>query len=204
MAYRSVKKHEVFKENPFVEKAIEDIKIIKKTQVIRPKNKDEIQLIVSSQGSVEGHTAFMRYIEVEEEKFAKVYLSQFTAFWDLSKSAIRVFGYILSILKPKQDEFFLEMNKCLEYTQYKHPKDVLSGISSLIECGIIARSDSHFKYFINPLVIFNGDRVSFAKTYIKKKRAVISNPNQLNLLDEINSETTIEQFEKNKQDKDIA
>jgi hypothetical protein len=193
MAYKSVKKYEVFKENPFVEKAIQDIKIVKKTQVIRPKNKNEIQLIVSSNGDIEGHSAFMRYIEVDEEKFTKLYLSQFTAFWELSKSAIRVFGYIISILKPKQDEFFLEMIKCLEYTKYKHPKDVLSGISNLIECGIVARSDSHFKYFINPLVIFNGDRVTFAKTYIKKKKQ--SNHNQLNLLDQIDYKDKIGTFE---------
>jgi hypothetical protein len=170
MAYKSVKQYETFKENPFVEKAIQDIKIIQKTQVIRSKNRDEIQMIVNSDGEVEGHTAFMKFVEVDEEQFAKVYLSQFTAFWELPKSAIRVFGFIINILKPKKDEFYLEMTKCLEYTKYKHPKDVLSGLSGLIECGIIARSDSHFKYFINPLVVFNGDRVSFAKTYIKKKK----------------------------------
>ncbi|MDO1451519.1 RepA protein [Rhodocytophaga aerolata] len=193
MAYKSVKQYEVFRENPFVEKAIQDIKIVKKTQVIRPKNKDEIQLIVSSAGDVEGHSAFMRYIEVDEEKFTKLYLSQFTSFWELSKAAIRVFGYIISILKPKQDEFFLEMNRCLEYTKYKHPKDVLSGIANLIECGIVARSDSHFKYFINPLVIFNGDRVTFAKTYIKKKKQ--ADHNQLNLVDQIDYKDKIEKFE---------
>jgi len=173
MAYKSVKQHTAFKENPFIEKAIDDIKIIRKTQVIRPKNRDEIQMIVSSSGEIEGHTAFMKYVEVDEEQFAKVYLSQFTAFWELPKSAIRVFGFIINSLKPKKDEFYLEMNKCLEYTKYKHPKDVLSGLSALIECEIIARSDSHFKYFINPLVVFNGDRVSFAKTYIKKKKQAI-------------------------------
>jgi hypothetical protein len=46
----------------------------------------------------------------------------------------------------------------------------LSGLAVLVECGIIARSDSHFKYFINPLVVFNGDRVTFAKTYVRKKK----------------------------------
>ena len=75
------------------------------------------------------------------------------------------------------------MTKCLEYTQYKHPKDVLFGLSGLIECGIIARSDSHFKYFINPLVVFNGDRVTFAKTYIKKKKE--ANKSQLDLFQEV-------------------
>ncbi len=183
MAYKSVKQYEAFKENPFIEKAIEDIKIIRKTQVMRSKNRDEIQMIVNSDSEVVGHTAFMKFVEVDEEKFAKLYLSQFTAFWELPKSAIRVFGFIINILKPKKDEFYLEMNKCIEYTQYKHPKDVLSGLSSLIECGIIARSDSHFKYFINPLVVFNGDRVTFAKTYIKKKTE--ANKAQLDLFNEV-------------------
>jgi hypothetical protein len=190
MAYKSVKKHEAFKENPFVEQAIQDIKIIQKTQVVRSKNRDEIQLIVNSSGEVEGHTAFMKFVEVDEEQFAKVYLSQFTAFWDLSKPAIRVFGFIINVLKPKQDEFFLEMNKCLDYTKYKHPKDVLSGISALIECGIIARSDSHFKYFINPMVVFNGDRVSFAKTYIKRKK-VQSSAKQLSMFDKDKDVTSL-------------
>lgn len=170
MKYAKLKGQPTFLENPFVEQAIRDIKIIQKTQVVRPSNKDEIQMITSTGGEVTGYTAFMRFVEVDEEKFAKVYLSQFTAFWELTKPAIRVFGYILSILRPKQDEFFLEMNKCLSYTKYTHANSVLSGLAVLVECGIIARSDSHFKYFINPLVVFNGDRVTFAKTYVKKKK----------------------------------
>jgi len=170
MKYAKLKGQPTFLENPFVEQAIKDIKIIQKTQVVRPSNRDEIQMITSTGGEVTGYTAFMRFVEVDEEKFAKVYLSQFTAFWELTKPAIRVFGYILSILKPKQDEFFLEMNKCLSYTKYTHANSVLSGLAVLVECGIIARSDSHFKYFINPLVVFNGDRVTFAKTYVKKKK----------------------------------
>jgi hypothetical protein len=43
-------------------------------------------------------------------------------------------------------------------------------MSELIEAGIIARTRYHYQYFINPLIVFNGDRVTFAKTYIKKKK----------------------------------
>ena len=170
MKYAKLKAQPTFNENPFVEQAMNDIKVVRKTQVVRPENRDEIQMITSTDGEVTGYTAFMRFVELDEERFAKVYLSQFTAFWELTKPAIRVFGYILSILKPKQDEFFLEMDKCLAYTKYTHANSVLSGLAVLVECGIIARSNSHFKYFINPLVVFNGDRVTFAKTYVKKKK----------------------------------
>lgn len=182
MKYKSIKTFEEFEENPFVEKAIQDIKIIKRQQVIRAKNKDEIQMIVNTDGEVEGYSAFMRLVEVDEEKFAKVYLSQFVAFWELSKPAIRVFGYILSVLKPKQDNFYFIMEDCLKYTGYSHRNHVLTGLANLMECSIIARSSNSVRYFINPLVVFNGDRVTFAKTYIKKKKdKEIANKNQLDL-----------------------
>lgn len=169
--YKKIKGFNSYEENPFVEKVIKDIKIVRRTQVVRSKGgKEEIQMITSSDGEVMGHSAFMRFIEVDEESFAKVYISQFTAFWDLSKPAIRVFGYILTVLKPKQDSFIFDMGDCLEHTKYSTEKSIFEGLSNLIECGIVARSNRHYKYFINPLVVFNGDRVSFAKTFIKRKK----------------------------------
>lgn len=185
MAYKKVGIYEKFKENPFVEKTIGDMIIRKKTQVMRTGNKDEIQMITNIDGVVEGYSAFMRYIEVDEEKFAKLYLSQLCSFWDLTKASIRVFSYMLSILKPKQDSFILRMNDCLDYTKYKNRKDVMNGIGGLIDSGIIARSEYEFEYFLNPMVVFNGDRVTFAKTYIKKKKdAENGNESQLNIFDQ--------------------
>lgn len=32
-----------------------------------------------------------------------------------------------------------------------------------------ARGPNEYNWFINPLIVFNGDRVSFTKTYVKKK-----------------------------------
>ena len=181
--YKKLKEFEAFEENPFIEQAVNDIKVVKRTQVIRPTSKDEIQMITSTDGEVTGYTAFMRFVEVDEERFAKVYLSQFTSFWDLSKPAIRVFSYVLTVLKPKQDSFMFDMTDCLTHTKYSTEKSVFEGLSSLIECGIVARGNRHYKYFINPLVVFNGDRVTFAKTYVKKRKEKSSSlqENQLNL-----------------------
>jgi hypothetical protein len=171
MKYNPITKQPAFEENPFVEKAIQDIKIVQKTQVIRPQNKGEIQLIISSgSGEIQGHSAFMKFVEVDEMQFAKVYISQFASFWELSKPAIRVFGFIITILKPKQDFFNFDMDDCMKYTGYTQRNHILTGLSCLIDCGIIARSNKSYKYFINPLVVFNGDRVSFAKTYIKRRK----------------------------------
>ena len=170
MKYKSIKKLPKHDVNPFIEKAIDEIKVVKKTQVMRASNRNEIQMIVSDDGIVEGHSAFMRFVEVDEEKFAKVYLSQFESFWELSKPAIRVFGYIINYIMPNQDTFMLRMDKALEYTKYTHANSVISGLTDLIENGIIARGRYESEYYINPLVLFNGSRVTFAKTYIKKKK----------------------------------
>jgi hypothetical protein len=190
--YKKLKEFEAFEENPFIEKALKDIKVIKRTQVIRPQSRDEIQMITSTEGEVTGYTAFMRFVEVDEERFAKVYLAQFTSFWDLSKPAIRVFSYILTVLKPKQDSFMFDMADCLTHTKYSTEKSVFEGLSSLIECGIVARGNRHYRYFINPLVVFNGDRVTFAKTYVKKRKEKNNSlsENQLNLFLQPNSLTS--------------
>lgn len=184
--YKSIRDFTAYDENPFVEKAVQDIKIVRRQQIIRPRNKDEIQMITSTDGEVTGYSQFMRFIEVEEEKFAKLYLSQLASFWELSKPAIRVFSYILTVLKPKQDLFIFIMEDCLQYAGYSSERSVFEGLTGLIEANIIARSSHHLKYYINPLVVFNGDRVTFAKTYVKKKKereeAV---KNQLDLFDQL-------------------
>lgn len=104
-----------------------------------------------------------------KKKFAKIYLSQFAAFWELSKPAIRVFGYIITMIKPNQDRFIFRMDEALKHTKYTHENSILTGLSNLVECKIIARTRYDWEYFINPLVAFNGNRVTFAKTYVKKK-----------------------------------
>jgi len=169
--YTKISDFENHQENPFLDKAVNDVKIIKKTEIIRPKGSGEIQMIVNDAGEVTGHSAFVRFVEVDEEKFAKLYLSQLSTFWELSKPAIRVFTYILTILIPKKDEFYFFMEDCLKYTKYASERSVLEGLTDLIKAGIIARGKDSIRYYINPLVVFNGDRVTFAKTYIRKKKA---------------------------------
>lgn len=190
--YKKISDLPVYGENPFIDSAVRDIKIVQKQQVIRPKNRDEIQMITSMDGEVTGYSAFMRYIEVDEEKFAKLYISQLAAFWDLNKQAIRVFSYILTVIKPKQDSFIFEMDECLKYTEYASEQSVFLGLSALIEAGIIARSNRHYKYYINPLVVFNGDRVAFTKMYVRKKKEAQKDPTQLDLFGDNPRQLTIE------------
>lgn len=169
--------------NPFLEKALERINsnIIAKTKMTKNAGESAVLRAVDEKtGEVLGHTAFIRQIQVDEEQFAKLYLSQFSAFWELSKAAIRVFSYFLTQLKPNSDTIYFNIEECLEHTKYKSKQPIYDGLISLCENEIIARGWSDVVYYINPMCVFNGSRVTFAKTYVRKKSKTIDE-NQLSL-----------------------
>lgn len=179
---RSFQKNKV---NPFLEKAIEEVNkgIVKKFKSSSGQDqKAVLQAIDPNTGEVLGHTTFIRQIEVDEEIFAKIYISQFAHFWELGKQAIKVFGYIMTQLKPGQDMFIFLLDDCMKYTQYKNHRSIHQGLTDLLKSDIIARGPSEVLYFINPLVVFNGNRVSYVKSYVKRKK---ESDNQLNMFDNI-------------------
>lgn len=183
MAKIKLTNQQMFTENPFVEKAIEQInENTKKTYRWLKGNKLVQQYAVNEEGEIIAHAAFVQQIEVDETQFAKLYLSQLGVFFDLPKTALRVFTYILNILQPKSDRVFINLREALKYTGYKDENSIISGLAILCHKGFIARSEVHYMYFINPMVFFNGNRITFAKTYIRKREKALKNdPNQLKI-----------------------
>lgn len=159
------------KENPFMKQAIEDIEnhVVKKYKSSTGSDKKAVVAVADTDTGEVFRTSFIRQIEVDEEQFAKLYLSNFAAFFDLSQAAIRVFGYIMTCMKPKNDMIMFILEDCLEYTKYTSKGTVYRGLAELVKAEIIARGINENLWFINPLIIFNGDRVTFAKTYVRKK-----------------------------------
>lgn len=176
------------KENPFIKQAVEQVQknVVKKYKTASRTGEKAILRAIDEKGETLGHTQFIRQIEVDEQQFAKFYLSNFSAFFDLRPQAIKVFGYVLNQLVPNKDEFMFLLDDCMEYTGYKAKSSVFQGLGQLVAKEIIARGKTDFLYYINPMVAFNGNRITFAKTYVKKQKAIkLSDPNQLNLLDAI-------------------
>ena len=52
----------------------------------------------------------------------------------------------------------------------------------MIASEIIARGWADQLYFVNPLIVFNGNRVTFARSYVKRKKE--ANKKQMNLFEE--------------------
>lgn len=180
-------KYPINKENPFLKQAVEQVEkaVIRKWKNTAGSDAKAILSVVDNDtAEIVGQTTFMRKIEVDEDQFAKLYLSQFQAFFDLTTAGIRVFGYIMTCMKPRKDMILFDREECLEYTKYKGVESVYRGLTELLKAGIIARGKTDNLYFINPLIAWNGDRVRFVNEYVKKQKKAkkqLDDPNQLQL-----------------------
>jgi len=124
--------------------------------------------------------------EVDKEEFIKLYTSQIKAYFDLTKTAYKVFFIFLRIYQDAigKDHFYLSCKKAMSLAE-KIDHFVLSesifyrGIKELIEKRIIAKTNEKNWYFINPAIVFNGDRARFVSEIIKKKEAMVEQPESI-------------------------
>ena len=149
-------------ESPFLGDLLE-IDVSTRRKILAGQNPN---LVVNGDtGEVSGVQLFAIYEKVDKEQFTKIYQKGITQMFNLSKSGIKVFGFLTTIAKPNKGEVYFQIDKCKEYTGYKTDKPILKGLSELLENEFIARTKHHYKYFINPTMFFNGSRVAFIKMY---------------------------------------
>lgn len=128
-------------------------------------------LVDTNTGDSEDITFFHRYKEVDKDKFVKLFVNEVQALFDLSKTGLKVFGYVLQSLKINQDLIYIDIEDARNYCGYKSKKQVYKGLSELIGNKIIAMSKRTSLWYINPKIVFNGDRIAFVKEYRLKKRS---------------------------------
>ncbi len=111
---------------------------------------------------------------VDKHRFIKIYFDRLISMFHLSKTAIRVFGYIMTeMTEPRninQDCIYIGVQGVMDYCGYKTRNMVYVGLTELIATGFIARASkppSH--YWIDPKTAFNGNRIIIMNEYIKKK-----------------------------------
>ena len=176
--------HPTHTSNPFLDQALEEIQgnAVKRYRSSTNTGEKAILKATDDEGNVLGHTRFVRQIEVDEAQFAKVYLNNFSAFYGLKEAGLRVFGYFMEKMmqSPNQDMLIFLMDEALEHTRYTSKNSIWRGLGELVDNDILARGPADTLYYINPMVVFNGNRITFAKTYVKKKKK-LENPNQYKL-----------------------
>ncbi len=158
-------------ENPFLKRVVEVVNdnVVKKYQSATGTSQKAILQAVDQNGEVIGTTSFVRQVEVDEDKFIKIYLSNFQQFFELTTRAIRMFGYIIRAMRVGSDLIYFDVEEAMEYTKYKNKKSIYQGLAELLAADIIARGKNENLYYINPLCIFNGNRINFIHSVVKKE-----------------------------------
>lgn len=169
--YKKLTDYETNRENPFLDKVVAEMKVSIRRQTIRPKKRgaDTNLVLIDGLGTPLGAATFHHIVEVDEDEFTKLFRNEVAKINGLSTRGTRVWHYICDELKVGATSFHFMPGRCLEHTGYKTRGNILSGLAELLEANIIARSEDSSLYFINPAVMFNGSRLTFAKTYIKKQ-----------------------------------
>ena len=155
--------YQLNKVNPFVDETVYHVEKGEKIILMGTKRADA--LIDGETGEIKAHSVFAKRMKIDRAQFAKIYINSLASWFDLSRTGIRMFAYILNKLKPNADSFILTYDDCMEYTGYKSRKSISDGLKELIENEFIARGVNQYIYFINPTIFFNGDRLSFLEHY---------------------------------------
>jgi hypothetical protein len=159
---RSAQKYEV---NPFIDRLTVKTRG-RKVTVARGST-----LVNMQTGEIEGVTEIAQIVEVDEGQFVKLFTKDLAVWFDLNKSAMRVFGALLATIQREsigKDLVFFD-HTSEQTKQFGMSKQTFyRGVEELIEKGFIARHRSAGWYFTNPAMFFNGNRARFVKEYRMK------------------------------------
>jgi hypothetical protein len=107
-------------------------------------------------------------------QYTKLFNGKTSILMGLSEPAMRMFYYITDVLKPNRDEVSIHKELFFEFAGYKTDSRLpyYRAIEGLLSVEIIARkAGSTTEFFINPDVVYNGDRTKLKNVITNDKRS---------------------------------
>lgn len=120
---------------------------------------------------IEASTTIQQHKWVDKTQFVKIFIGELTAFFDLKPAAYKMLMVCFTELKriPGQDKIFIPfagIQTALDDVGITLSRPTYDrGITELIEKKFLAAGVFAGWYYINPALIFNGDRAAFVRTY---------------------------------------
>lgn len=164
---------ETHEENPFLDGLGYNKR--KKTEVIY----DGHQAIIRNDTGevIEDHLSVARVRFVETDQFVKVYVANLWLIFDLGKPAQRVAEFVLHQVARRAMDRGEVLLIYGEYERYFKDRGGVSrptymrGLQELAQKNLVAKSSIPNVWWINPAVIFNGDRARFITEIRKTKKS---------------------------------
>jgi hypothetical protein len=148
--------------NPFIEPIL-SMKMKKKTVSIS----SSPQMTINEYGQYIGDSYMIVKRNVDKEEFVKVFKNQLKLIFDLTKTAQKVLGYFIENLGMNKDFVIFDRTKAKISSSLYSDSSIYQGLSELIQKSVIAKSKLSQIYFINPAILFNGDRLIVINAWIK-------------------------------------
>jgi len=171
----------VYTRNPFV------VGGMVKSKTKRLLNKKGDMMVMGSTGETVAPIAgFWQAQEVDATKFVKLYINGVKAFKELSNAGTRVFEVLYLEVQKNigQDRVYLSFTTLDEELKLSQAT-FTRGMRELIDKGFVAPTEAVAWYWLNPDFMWNGDRLAFVKTYIKKGGAFTDPRQQALPLDDV-------------------
>jgi len=146
-----MKKHDKYEQNPF----LVDLQISEKS---------ELKKIIDSGAKIvdKGHEVDLKVVYASEKireraRFLKVYDNDLSYLINLTKPGLIMFVYLCKQLRVNKDRVLLNSDDAHEkyHISIRNAKE---GILNLIDNSIIARTNDTNIYFLNPKLIYRGER----------------------------------------------
>jgi hypothetical protein len=138
-------------------------------------NRGELMVKAHDGEIVSPIAGFWHAEEVDSSQFVKLYINGVRAFAELSKTGAKVFEILYYEIQSNigKDKLYLSL-KTVNQDLVKIGKATFyRGLDELIAKKFIAPTDSIGWYWLNPDYVWNGDRLSFVKTYIKREETKV-------------------------------
>lgn len=162
-----------FPTNPF----LDFVEIKNKDKMIFAKT--DSQALNTTTGEIMGQQLVATFKKVDTSKFVKIFTDKISHILNLSKAGHKMLIIILSHIQAtaiNEDTFILSFTDAqlvAKKLNMKKQKPFISkttfdrGIRDIIKHGLIARHYNQNMYFINPAIIYNGDRnkITFVEQY---------------------------------------
>lgn len=161
---------QLFKENPFIN--INSVTFKNKRIAITT---DSSKKLLDTKTGQEQEVYIGSYREVDDQEFVKIFTANISFMFELTPPGNTVFQMLLTIVQKnalQKDMVYLSEEMCMELSkEFKikiSPATFRRGLKDLLKNQILAKSTKAFLYFINPHVLFNGNRVGFFNAIRKK------------------------------------
>lgn len=172
-----------YKENPFTQSLT--VKTRSKTVTIQASDRMNTEYAIVNQDTHEvKSTHIATYKQVDDDQFVKLFTQNIAMIFDLNQAGRKTLDMIMHVMQRtaiSKDEVYIDDNVRADFTEMFSLKlsktTMYRGLTELESANIIAKSVKTNIYFLNPNIVFNGDRLVLTQA-IERNSGIESNGNQ--------------------------